>query len=367
MKSTKESFFSIKIEEVKDWLKNEGASSFTFDQILNLVFLKHETNIERWTNLKKDLREKLKSSFDWHVPHVFNKVESQDGSVKFLIKLFDGSLVESVLMPRGSRFTLCISGQVGCMRACRFCQTGKMGLIRNLSFFEILFQVSLANKYINENISKEKSVTHVVYMGMGEPLDNFDEVLPSTEVLLSKKYFALSKNKVTVSTAGIVPKIKELGQKSPVSLAISLHSARDEVRTKLMPINRLYPLSDLKQTLEAYPVQTRHGITIEYIMIKGINDSLEDARSLIKFVSKLKVKVNLIPMNSHPGSVYEASTDEDIQAFQSLLKSKAIITTVRYSKAQDISGACGQLALKKQGEAHLKPRETLKQRQKELS
>lgn len=367
MVKLKESFYSKKFQDIKAWLKAEGASSFTFDQILNHVFLNHETNFEKWTNLKKDLREKLKSSFDWHVPYLFNKVESQDGSFKFLIKLFDDSLVESVLMPRGDRFTLCISSQVGCMRACRFCQTGKMGLIRNLSFFEILFQVSFANLFIRDALSKDKKVTHVVYMGMGEPLDNFDEVLPSTEILLSKKYFSLSKNKVTVSTAGIVPKIEELGQKSPVSLAISLHAARDEVRTKLMPINRLYPLAKLKQVLEEYPIQTRHGITIEYIMIKGINDTLDDARSLVKFVSHLKVKVNLIPMNAHPGSEFEASEDSDIKAFQNHLRSKAITTTVRYSKAQDISGACGQLALKKKGEANLKPRETLKQRQKELS
>ena len=345
---------------IKAWAKNQSLPSYQAEQIWAWMYLHHNFDPQTFTNLSLKTRELLLKDFDWTTPVIDSALMSVDGSEKILLKLHDNKLCEMVIMPSDNRVTLCISSQVGCKMACTFCQTGKMGFLRNLSVGEILYQITLANTRISE-----RKVTNIVFMGMGEPLDNYDNVVEACRVMTSEKYFGLSKHRVTVSTSGIPEKILELGRDVPVSLAISLHTAIDEERSKIMPINRKYPLPVLKEALLKYPVQTRHGITFEYVMIQGVNDSLLHAKKLVSFLSGLQAKVNLIPMNAHPGSTMSASLEETIRQFQKYLSDRSIPAPVRYSRGQDISGACGQLATKRQDELHMTPRSVALSRQKE--
>ena len=287
-----------------------------------------------------------------------------DGSEKLLLKTFDGLFIEMVIMPYDDRVTLCLSSQVGCRMGCNFCQTGKMGFKRNLSSGEILLQILLAN--ILQDNKSQKRISNVVFMGMGEPLDNFDEVAKACKIMIDKGALGLSKAKVTVSTSGLVPEIYRLAREVPVRLAISLHSADDIIRSNMMPINRKYPLEKLKKALLEYPAPARYGITLEYVMIEGVNDSIQDAKKLVKFIHGMKAKVNLIPVNHFPGLKMKPSVQEAIDAFQQYLSDRSIPAPVRYSRAQDVSGGCGQLAAKKENEIHKDPRVLFKERRAEL-
>ena len=232
--------------------------------------------------------------------------------------------------------------------------------MRNLTSGEILSQILIANKEL-----KDRKVSNIVFMGMGEPLDNFDELIKALKVITSKDGLNLSKHKVTVSTSGIVPQIEALGKQVAVSLAISFHTPFDEERSVMMPINRKYPLDVLKKALLEYPIQTRHGITLEYVMIKNKNDSIKHAKAVVKFAHGLKVKVNLIPLNPHPGSVMEPALEESLKAFQTYLEERSISAPVRYSRGQDVSAACGQLAIKRKEELNADPRLLWRQRRAE--
>ncbi|MCH9625499.1 MAG: putative dual-specificity RNA methyltransferase RlmN [Chlamydiales bacterium] len=280
-----------------------------------------------------------------------SKLTSEDGSQKLLLKTWDNLLIELVIMPYANRTTLCLSSQVGCKMGCTFCQTGKMGLKRDLTSGEILSQLLIANQTL-----EEAKVTNVVFMGMGEPLDNYDAVVKACSTMIDPQGFNLSKNRVTISTSGLVPEIKKLGQDLPVRLAISLHNADNEKRSKLMPVNRKYSLEELKRVLLNYPASPRYGITFEYVMIEGENDSLQDAKKLVRFLHGIKAKVNLIPVNPFPGVAITASSEERIREFQTYLTQRSIPAPVRYSKGQDISSGCGQLAAKRKGELDMDPR-----------
>lgn len=277
---------------------------------------------------------------------------SQDKSEKFLLETADKLLIEMVLMPHDKRTTLCISCQVGCKMGCTFCQTGKMGFKRNLTSGEIVAQLFIAN----HALASRGKVTNVVFMGMGEPLDNYDEVVKACSLMISPSGFGLSKSRVTISTSGLIPAIKRLGVDLPVRLAISLHSADEEKRSRMMPINRTYSLKELKQTLLEYPAPARYGITFEYVMIEGVNDTIEDAKKLVTYLHGLKAKVNLIPVNHFPGVQMKASSSERLNTFQSYLSTRSIPAPIRYSRGQDISGGCGQLAAKREGEIDMDPR-----------
>ncbi|MEX1013283.1 MAG: 23S rRNA (adenine(2503)-C(2))-methyltransferase RlmN [Waddliaceae bacterium] len=349
--------YALDLEE-KDWqlwLKENGHPSYIADQITRWMFVKNCVNPEDFSNLSKPLRIKLAEEFRWELPAIDTRLNSQDGSEKFLLTTHDGLFTEMVLMPSDNRVTLCISSQVGCKMGCTFCQTGKMGFKRNLSRGEILSQLILANQRLVE-IGETRTVSNIVFMGMGEPLDNYDEVVASCLRMINPKSFGLSKHRVTVSTSGLVPEIQRLGKDAPVRLAISLHSADDERRSRLMPVNRKYPLAVLKQALLEYPCPSRHGITFEYVMIKGENDSILHAKRLVKFIHGLKAKVNLIPMNHFPGNSMSTAEKEEIAAFQKYLTERSIPAPVRYSRGQDISGACGQLAAKRKEEIDMDPR-----------
>jgi 23S rRNA (adenine2503-C2)-methyltransferase len=348
-------------EQWKEWLIANKAPAYQAKQIMQWIFGKCITNPELFSNISLDVRKKLMEDFSWELPIVDTALKSVDSSQKLLLKTQEGSLFESVLMPTEHRVTLCISCQVGCKMGCTFCQTGKMGFGRNLSSGEILSQLIIANRML-----EGRKVTNIVFMGMGEPLDNYDEVTAACRVMLDPQLFGLSKHHVTISTCGLIPEIERLGQELPVRLAISLHSPDEEERSKLMPINKKYSLKELKEVLINYPAPSRYGITFEYVMINGKNDSLLHAKKLVSFLHGIKkVKVNLIPMNPFPGSPMSSSDFESIRTFQKYLTDRSIAAPVRYSRGQDVSGACGQLAAKRGDEINVDPRVLHRERRKD--
>jgi 23S rRNA (adenine2503-C2)-methyltransferase len=342
--------FDFSFEEWEKWGLEQGLSPFVGRQIGEWIYRKGVFNPDLFTNIALSIREELKKTFCWNLLEIDSRLLSQDGSEKFLLKTKDALLIEMVLMPTENRTTLCISCQVGCKMGCTFCQTGKMGFKRNLSSGEILAQLLIANSV------SAKKVTNIVFMGMGEPLDNYEEVVKACSLMISPKGFALSKGRVTISTSGLIPAIKKLGSDLPVRLAISLHSADEEKRSEMMPINRRYSLKELKEALLEYPSPERYGITFEYVMIEGVNDTLNDAKKLVRYLHGLKAKVNLIPINHFPGVEMRASSKERLEAFQHYLSSRSIPAPVRYSRGQDVSGGCGQLAAKRENELDIDPR-----------
>lgn len=340
---------NFSLNDWKEWVAQNQLPPFAAGQIYQWIFQKGNLDPLTFSNLSTPVREKLKESFDWNLPAIDSNLLSTDQSRKILLKTYDNLLIEMVVMPYENRSTLCLSCQVGCKMGCTFCQTGKLGLKRNLSSGEILAQLVIANQFC--------PITNVVFMGMGEPLDNYDEVVKACSIMIDEKAFALSKSRVTISTSGLIPEIEKLAHDLPVRLAISLHSADDEQRSQMMPVNRKYPLAELKKVLLTYPAPKRYGITFEYVMIKGVNDSLQHAKKLVHFLHGLKAKVNLIPVNNFPGIEMHPSEAEPIRQFQTYLTDRSIAAPVRYSRGQDISGGCGQLAAKRENELHLDPRQ----------
>ncbi len=345
--------FALDLTEAswKEWLTQVSAPAFAAKQILDWIFRHNVTDPSLFSNLSLSVREALQRDFRWDLFTIDSALSSIDGSEKLLLRTADGLFTEAVIMPSENRMTLCVSSQVGCRMGCTFCQTGKIGFKRHLSRGEILAQIVLANQRLGE-----RKVSNVVFMGMGEPLDNYEEVVAACRIMIDARYFGLSRHRVTVSTSGLIPEIQRLGQDLPVRLAISLHSADDVRRSAMMPVNRKYPLIDLKKALLEYPAPSRYGITFEYVMIKGENDSVKDAKRLVSFLHGIKAKVNLIPMNHFPGSQMSSADSEQIRAFQTYLSDRSIPAPVRYSRGQDVSAACGQLAAKREEELEMDPR-----------
>lgn len=341
----------LNLLEWESWCKEEELPRYVAAQIYQWIYQKNCITPSSFTNLSLPVRERLSASFCWELLTIDSRIVSADKSEKFLLRTRDNLLIEMVLMPYEKRVTLCVSSQIGCKMGCTFCQTGKMGFKRDLSSGEILAQIVLANTFL-----EPREVTNVVFMGMGEPLDNYEAVIKACKIMIDPKALEISKSHVTISTSGLVPQIRKIGQELPVRLAISLHAANDEKRNKMMPVNRRFSLGELKKALLVYPTSSRFGITFEYLLIEGVNDSLQDAKELVKFLHGLKTKVNLIPVNHFPGLEMKPSSAEKIQAFQSYLSSRSIPAPVRYSRGQDISGGCGQLAAKRQEEIHQDPR-----------
>lgn len=345
----------LDLGEWESWCVEHNLPHYVALQIYQWIFQKNSLNPSCFTNLSLAVREKLASFLQWELLSVDSHMFSADKSEKFLLKTRDNLLIEMVLMPYDKRVTLCISSQVGCKMGCTFCQTGKMGFKRDLSAGEILAQIHFANACLQQS-KGEKKVTNVVFMGMGEPLDNYEAVVKACRTMIDPKGMGLSKSRITISTSGLVPQIRRLSQDLPVRLAISLHAASGEKRSKMMPINRKYSLQELKKALLNYPAPPRYGITFEYILIEGVNDSIQDAKELVKYLHGLKAKVNLIPVNHFPGLEMKPSVEEKIRAFQSYLSTRCIPAPIRYSRGQDISGGCGQLAAKRKEETHYDPR-----------
>lgn len=344
------------------WCLEKSLPKYAAAQIYQWIFQKEVLDPLSFSNLSQSTRQLLAEELDWQLPKIDSHLISQDGSEKFLLKTSDGLLIELVVMPYENRSTLCISCQVGCKMGCTFCQTGKMGFKRNLSSGEILAQILIANQSLKA--SNREKITNIVFMGMGEPLDNYDAVVKACSTMIDSKAFGLSHARVTISTSGLVPEIRKLAKDLPVRLAISLHTANDAKRSQMMPVNRKYPLEVLKEALLEYPAPKRYGITFEYVMIEGENDSIQDAKKLVHFLHGLKAKVNLIPINHFPGVEMQPSSAERIKQFQTYLTDRSIPAPVRYSRGQDISGGCGQLAAKREDELHLDPREVSRLRRR---
>ena len=322
--------------ELEAFLAGLGKERFRAGQLLRWIYPRGVTEFAAMTDLAKEFRAELatRATVSSFVPEA--EEVSRDGTRKFLFRLADGESVETVLIPMDEgRATLCVSTQVGCALQCAFCLTGTFGLTRNLTAAEIVNQVCA--------VRQRFPVDNLVLMGMGEPLHNLDNVVRALEILYAEPGFNYSPRKVTLSTAGLVPEMLELGRRIRVNLAVSLNATTDAVRDRLMPINRRYPLAELIRACREFPLAPRQRITFEYILIRGINDTPEDARRLVGLLHGVKAKVNLIPYNEHPGSDLQAPTAIAVETFQRQLLNRGIVAIRRASKGQDISAACGQL------------------------
>lgn len=353
--SRKQDLRDLTQEEIVAFVEQLGHPAFRGRQIMAWLYRYGIEDFSQMTDLAKNFRSELEevaclSKFTDPIIQI-----SQDGCVKFGFRLVDGHLIESVLIPEPDRNTLCISSQVGCAMGCTFCQTATMGFVRNLTRAEIVGQVCYVRDYLlslstNERIGPDR-VTNLVFMGMGEPLNNLANVIASIHILTEPKGLDLAARKITVSTCGIVPKMNELGGERTINLAISLHSVRDDVREKLMPVNRKYPVSDLLAACKNFPMPRRKRIMFEYTLLQGINDSDQDAMELARALRDIPCKINLLPYNSSPGLGYEGSSHERILAFQKILLDAHYTVFIRTSRGQDIAAACGQLASANQSNA----------------
>ncbi len=323
-------------EQLQDFLSSLGKEKYRTKQILRWIYQRHVCDFDQMTDLAKDFRAQLKQSA--FVSECVPETEqtSSDGTKKYLFRLADGETVEAVRIPmEEGRATLCISTQVGCAMGCQFCMTGTFGLTRNLSAAEIVNQVCAA--------LVDAPVSNIVLMGMGEPLHNLDNVVQALKIFYLDDGLGFGSRRVTLSTCGLVPGIEALADKVKVNLAVSLNATTDSLRDELMPVNKRYPLADLMQACREFAKTTRQRITFEYILIGGINDSLADAKRIVKLLHGVRGKINLIAYNEHDGSPFKAPTHENVKAFQSYLLQRDVVATLRASKGQDIAAACGQL------------------------
>ncbi len=326
--------------ETEQWCESLGMPAYRGRQIRQWLFKKLALSFDEMTSLPKDLRRELaRHSLAGRLERCETRV-SEDGTEKVLFRLTEGHSIESVLIPEREHFTLCISSQAGCAMGCRFCVTGRGGFKRDLTAGEILDQVIQVRRAMPE----PERLTNIVFMGMGEPLANYEAVLRAIHNLTAGDGFNFSHRKVTLSTCGLVPMIKRLGRDASVNLAVSLNAADEDTRTSLMPINRRYSLDELLETCRAFPLPNRRMITFEYIMIRDVNDRDQDALNLARLLRGLRAKINLIPLNPHPALDISPSPLYRISVFQELLIQRNFTAIVRKSKGQDISAACGQLS-----------------------
>ncbi len=322
-----------------------GEKPFRADQLLQWLHARGCDDVSAMTNLSKALRERLQETTEIRPPQVLADREAADGTRKWLLRLAGGSGIETVYIPERRRGTLCVSSQVGCQLNCSFCSTAQQGFNRNLSVGEIVSQVWLANHLLPPHPVREKPITNVVFMGMGEPLLNFDNVVAAIRVLLDDLAYGLSWRRVTVSTAGVVPMIDRLREECPVALAVSLHAPDDALRDELVPLNRRYPISELLDACQRYVAgNERRRVTFEYTLLAGVNDHPAQARALGKLLARLQAKVNLIPYNPVPGLPYSTSSAEAVKVFRDELQRRGLVATVRKTRGEGIDGACGQLA-----------------------
>ena len=325
------------LPELEDWVESIGERRFRARQLFRHIYARRVQSWNECSDLSKMFRVQLEFGAQLHALTLRERVEADDGARKYLFELHDGHCIESVLIPDPPRQTLCLSSQVGCALGCRFCVTGRLGFKRNLSVAEIVDQVCQVQR-------DQPRLTNLVFMGMGEPLANYDAVSRAMQLLLDPNGLAFSHRRITVSTAGLVPQLRRLGQESPVNLAISLHAPDDALRNQLMPINRTYPLAELLAACRDYPLAPRKRITFEYILLSGVNDEPKHARALIKLLHGVRAKVNLIPFNPHPDIPFQPPAEERVLAFQEILQRAQLNALIRRSRGLDIGAACGQLA-----------------------
>lgn len=336
------SIWSLLPEELEKILSAEGLKKFRTQQILNWLYKNRVSSFDEMRNIDKTTKSLLEAKFTIELPAIKKISKSSDGTNKFLLKLADSSLIEMVLIPAEEKLTLCISSQVGCRRGCTFCATSKLGFKRNLLVDEIIAQVILAVK------NAEQKLTNIVFMGMGEPLDNLDNVIKAVKLLQHEKCMSFSPRRVTISTCGVVPKIFQLADmKLKIKLAVSLNAALDSKRARIMPVNNKFNLTTLKNSLRYFQKYSPHRITLEYVLIKNLNMTAEDIEALRVFCGDLSCKINLIPWNAIPGDKWQPPSKQEVIKFQQeLMKRTDSAVTLRNSRGQDISAACGMLAAK---------------------
>ncbi len=333
-------------EELVEWFEQRGEKSFRAGQIFKWLYLRQANSFDEMTDIGKELRETLKENFSVSRLKLERSERSKDGTEKLLFRLHDNAYIEAVLIPEKDHYTLCISTQVGCAQACKFCLTAKGGFERNLTTAEIVDQVRDAQALVAARDSA-KPMSNIVFMGMGEPLANYDAVVKALSIITDSDYgLKFSSRRVTISTSGLVPEILALGNETEVNLAVSLNATTEETRSMLMPVNRRYPMEDLLKACKNFEMKPRKKITFEYILIQGVNDSDEDAKRLIKLLRPIRSKVNIIPFNEHDKSDFKRPPKERIQRFLQILLDRNVTAMVRKSKGDDISAACGQLRAK---------------------
>jgi 23S rRNA (adenine2503-C2)-methyltransferase len=348
------------------WFAAQGEKPFRARQVYKWIHQRGVAEFDAMTDIAKSLREKLKSSAEIRAPAILSEHRSGDGTVKWLFDVGVGNGIETVFIPEDDRGTLCVSSQVGCALDCKFCSTGRQGFNRDLAVGEIIGQLWVANKRLEEMEAEGQSsrligdrapadaegearsprpVSNVVMMGMGEPLNNFQPVVDSMAIMLDDNAYGLSRRRVTLSTSGVVPNIRKLKDALPVALAVSLHAPNDEIRSRIMPVNDAYPIAKLLEACREYlEVAPRDFITFEYVMLKGVNDAPEHAKQLAKLLKSVPSKVNLIPFNPFPDSGFERSDMGRVKHFQKILLDAGYIATIRRTRGDDIDAACGQLA-----------------------
>lgn len=339
----------LSMDELKEILQDYQIPNFRAKQVWHWMYQRGVQSFEEMTNIPKDLKSRLDEHFTIGHPEVVTEQRSVDGTIKWLLKMADGQMVETVFIPEETRGTLCVSSQVGCTLTCKFCHTGTQPLVRNLGAHEILQQVMHARDVLGEWPSsqpangKGRDFTNIVLMGMGEPLYNYNNVAKAMLICMDGEGLSISKRRITLSTSGVVPMIKKCGEELNVNLAISLHAVNDDLRSQIMPINKQYPLTELMQACRDYPLDARRRITFEYVMLKGINDSDADAHHLVTLLDNIPSKVNIIPFNKWPGSEFECSSRNRIESFAKILRDAGIDSPVRKTRGEDIFAACGQL------------------------
>ncbi|MBL4791341.1 MAG: 23S rRNA (adenine(2503)-C(2))-methyltransferase RlmN, partial [Kordiimonadaceae bacterium] len=350
--SGKVNLLGLSRDELKGALRDFGVAEkqlrMRATQLWHWVYHRGASDFDVMTTISKDMRAKLKEAFVVERPEVVEAQYSEDGTRKYLIRFADGNEAEAVYIPEEGRGTLCVSSQVGCTLNCKFCHTGTMRLVRNLTAGEIVAQLMIVRDDLGEweSPTKGRMVTNIVMMGMGEPLYNFDNVKQALEIIMDEEGIQLSRRRITLSTSGVVPHMERCGHEIGVNLAVSLHAVTDEIRSEIMPINKKYNLNAVLTACMNYPgAHNARRITFEYAMLKGINDSDEDARQLVWLMRKYKLpaKINLIPFNPWPGVEYECSSDERIKRFSDIIYEAGISAPIRRPRGRDIMAACGQL------------------------
>jgi 23S rRNA (adenine2503-C2)-methyltransferase len=323
-----------------------GAEPFRARQLWHWIYHRGATDFAVMTSLSRSFRERLAAHFELRRPVISHSSASVDGTRKWLLRFPDGEEVETVHIPEEDRGTLCVSSQVGCTLTCSFCYTGTQRLVRNLTAAEIVEQVMIARDMLGEwpSPQDDRQLTNIVLMGMGEPLYNYENVAAALRIIMDPEGLSISRRKITLSTSGVVPMIRRCGAELAVNLAVSLHAVRDEVRDRLVPLNRKYPIAELLDACRSYPgASNARRITFEYVMLSGINDSPSDARELVRLLAGIPAKVNLIPFNPWPGAPYECSSEAAIKAFSDIVFAAGYSAPVRTPRGRDILAACGQL------------------------
>ncbi|MDX2027814.1 MAG: 23S rRNA (adenine(2503)-C(2))-methyltransferase RlmN [Alphaproteobacteria bacterium] len=342
----KRNLIGLSYDELSDALTTRGFEPFRAKQVWSWIYCHGVSDFSKMTTLAKPAREKLEEHFIVARPTISQDQKSEDGTRKWLLRMVDGQEVECVHIPESDRGALCVSSQVGCTLTCRFCHTGTQKLVRNLEASEIVMQVLLARDALGEwpSTKDERLLSNIVMMGMGEPLFNYENVAKALRIIMHGEGIAISKRKITLSTAGVVPMMKRCGEELDVNLAVSLHAVTDELRDQIVPINRKYPIKELLQACRDYPgASNSRRITFEYVMLKGVNDIPADAKQLVRLLRGIPSKINLIPFNAWPGAPFECSDWDVIEKFGDMVNAAGYPSPIRMPRGRDIMAACGQL------------------------